>query len=111
MQAGEVSGFLLNTCGNAANLMARAGFVDITRVPFKWPINQWPREEKYKRLGYMTRTNFVSGIEAMTLALFTRFLGWSREGVLEFIERVRADFQDTSKHAYFNLYVTYGRKP
>jgi hypothetical protein len=111
VQAGEASGFLLTTCGDAARLMGEAGFVDITRVPFKWPINSWPREEKYKRIGWYAEVNFCMGIEAMTLALFTRFLGWTREAVLEFVERVRADFRDTSKHAYFDLYVTYGRKP
>jgi hypothetical protein len=111
VQAGEASGFLLTTCGDAEKLMAEAGFVDITRVPFMWPINPWPRDEKYKRLGWYTETNFLEGLEAMTLALFTRFLGWTREAVLEFVERVRADFQDTSKHAYFDLYVIYGRRP
>jgi hypothetical protein len=110
MEAAEKSGFLLNTCGKVAQMMADAGFVDIMRVPFKWPINRWPVGSKYKQLGDWTELNFSVGMEAMSLALFTRFLGWSREEVLEMVPYVINEWRDRRRHGYFNLYITYGRR-
>ncbi|EON97447.1 putative methyltransferase domain-containing protein [Phaeoacremonium minimum UCRPA7] len=111
VEAGEKSGFSLTTCGQAADMMQNAGFVDIGRIPFKWPINQWPREPKWKEVGQCTEHNFHHGVETMMLALFTRFMGWTREEVVEFSNAVKQEFHDVRKHAYFDLYVTYGRKP
>ncbi|TPX15023.1 uncharacterized protein E0L32_004853 [Thyridium curvatum] len=111
LEAGERSGFHLNTCGKAAEMMKDAGFVDIVRIPFKWPMNRWPKDPRAKQIGGWVLENFTLGVETICLALFTRFMGWTKEQVVEFADSVRADFQDHNKHTYFNLYVTYGRKP
>lgn len=92
-------------------MMRRAGFVDVVQLPYMWPMNPWPRDQRLKQLGRWTEENFVEGCEAMSMALFTRNLGWTRDEVVEFSARVRADMADAQKHAYFPLYVTYGRKP
>ncbi|TLS28678.1 hypothetical protein PpBr36_01064, partial [Pyricularia pennisetigena] len=111
MEAGERSGFKLDECGRVADMMRAAGFVDVVRVPFCWPVNRWPRDQKLKQIGLWAQENFVEGCEAMSMALFTRFMGWTRDEVVDFSARVRADLADTSIHAYFPIYVTYGRKP
>ena len=111
MQAGERSGFLLDTCGQAAEMMEAAGFVDIVRVPYKWPMGPWPKLSQQKKLGLWVLENFDMGVEAMCMALFTRFLGWNEEQVRDFAERVRLDFHNPKYHTYFNMYVVYGRKP
>ncbi len=112
LEAGQRSGFRLDTCGEAAAMMRAAGFVDVTRVPFKWPLGPWAKQMEYKRLGNWVLENFDLGVEAMCLALFTRFLdGWTKERVEAFAKEVQAEFHNRDYHAYFNLYVTYGRKP
>lgn len=111
MEAAGRSGFLLDTCERAADMMRQAGFVDIVRIPYKWPINQWPRDTKHKTIGEWTEANFVFGLESIMLALFTRFLGWRKEEVWDFISRVIVDWRDVRNHGYFEIYVTYGRKP
>ncbi|CAK7269792.1 hypothetical protein SEPCBS57363_003779 [Sporothrix epigloea] len=111
MEASAKSGFLLNTCGRAAELMREAGFVDIVRVPYKWPIGRWAKSEKMKIIGAGVRDNFLGGAETMSLALFTRFLDWSLDEVKKFSEQVRYDMCVSNYHTYFDLYVTYGRKP
>ncbi|TLD14424.1 uncharacterized protein PgNI_03956 [Pyricularia grisea] len=111
MEAGERSGFKLDECGRVADMMRAAGFVDVVRVPFCWPVNRWPRDQRLKQLGLWAEENFAEGCEAMSMALFTRFMGWTKEEVVDFSARVRADLSDTSIHAYFPIYVTYGRKP
>ncbi|OHF01444.1 methyltransferase domain-containing protein [Colletotrichum orchidophilum] len=94
MEAGQRSGFLLDTCGRAAEMMTNVGFVDIVRIQFKWPINQWPRDVKHKTLGVWTEANFSVGLESMTLALFTRFMGWRKEEVWDFSANVIAEWRD-----------------
>ncbi|KJR83426.1 sam domain protein [Sporothrix schenckii 1099-18] len=111
MEASKKAGFLLNTCGKAADFMREVGFVDIVRVPYKWPIGRWPKNERMKELGGLVRENFVGGVESMSLALCTRFLGWSLDDVKTFAAEVRYDMSNSSYHTYFDLYVTYGRKP
>jgi len=111
MEASEKSGFLLNTCGKAVDFMKDAGFVDIVRIPYKWPIGRWPKNERMKELGGMVRENFIGGVETMSLALFTRFLGWNLDEVQTFTEQVRNDMCNSTHHTYFDIFVTYGRKP
>lgn len=91
--------------------MADAGFIDIVEIPFMWPQNRWPKDKHFKELGLWTRENFTSGAEAMSLALLTRGLGWTREEVVVFVARVKNDMRDPRIHAYWPLYVVYGRKP
>lgn len=110
VEAGEKSGFLLTTCEGAGDMMHEAGFVDIVRIPYKWPINEWPREPKWKEVGKRTAVNFRDGMSGIMMALFTRFMGWSKEQVEEFSAQVDKEWQDTRVHAYFNIWVTYGRK-
>lgn len=111
MEAGRRSGFLLDTAGRAEEMMRDAGFVDIVRRRFHWPVGVWPLGRKNKEVGLYTRENFADGVETICLALFTRFLGWTQESVTEFANLVRNDFRDPSMHAYFDIWVTYGRKP
>ncbi|ROW14650.1 hypothetical protein VPNG_03213 [Cytospora leucostoma] len=110
VEAGEKSGFLLTTCERAGDMMHEAGFVDIVRIPYKWPINEWPREPKWKEVGKRTAVNFRDGMSGIMMALFTRFMGWNKEQVEEFCAQVDTEWPDTRVHAYFNLWVTYGRK-
>lgn len=111
VEAGDKSGFKLTTCEQAGDMLHQAGFVDIVRIPYKWPINEWPREAKWKEVGRRTGINFRSGIEAIMMALLTRYMGWTKEQVEEFSAQVDREWQDTRIHAYFNLWITYGRKP
>jgi hypothetical protein len=31
--------------------MERAGFTDVVQTVYKWPMNRWPKDRKYKELG------------------------------------------------------------
>ena len=46
----------------------------------------------------------------MSLALFTRALGWSVDGLTIFLAQVRADLKNRNYHAYWNFWAIYGRK-
>ncbi|KAH9235540.1 hypothetical protein K456DRAFT_1834240 [Colletotrichum gloeosporioides 23] len=94
-----------------ARMMEAAGFEGVTEWTSKWPMNRWPRDPHYKEIGMWTHANLDTGLEGLTLALFTRFLGWSRDETLAFCAEVRMALRDCRTHAYLPIYVVYGRKP
>ncbi|KAK6226912.1 TAM domain methyltransferase [Colletotrichum tabaci] len=93
------------------NLMIEAGFVDVEMQMFKWPHNEWPKEPRYKKLGYWTQENFGAALEAICMAPFTRVLDWTRDEVNVFLIDVRKDLKNKSYHAYCPVYCIFGRKP
>ncbi|KAL1892996.1 hypothetical protein Sste5346_006676 [Sporothrix stenoceras] len=92
-------------------LMEQCGFEDVTQTIYKWPINRWPRDKKYKDLGMWSLANMDSALEPSSLAPLTRALGWSREEVLVLVSKARKVLRDTNVHAYWPIYVVHGRKP
>lgn len=92
-------------------MMEAAGFVDVVERKYKWPTYTWPRDKKHKELGFWCYENFGGGLEGFCMAPFTRALGWSKEAVTVFAAAVRRDMRDRSIHAYWPIYVIYGRKP
>ncbi|KAK1460629.1 TAM domain methyltransferase [Colletotrichum cuscutae] len=87
------------------------GFVDVELSRYKWPVNTWPNEAKYKELGAYNHENIVGAVEALAMALFTRALRWSREEVEGFLGDVRRDLRNPEFHAYFPVYFIVGKKP
>jgi SAM-dependent methyltransferase len=58
-----------------------AGFLDVQEVVFKMPMNQWPRDRHLKILGRMSEDNWLSGLQALSLAPFSRTLSWSKDEI------------------------------
>lgn len=48
--------------------------------------------------------NMLDGLQASTLALFTRALGWEAPQVELFLSGVRKEAKDKNIHSYANLY-------
>lgn len=109
-EAASKAGFPLEAISHVPGMMKAEGFHDVVAIPIKWPINPWPRDEKYKQLGWWVMENFVWGCESMSLALFTRALGWDADEVRVFMAQVRHDLRNPKIHAYWNFWVVYGRK-
>ncbi|KAJ4207056.1 hypothetical protein FSOLCH5_008751 [Fusarium solani] len=93
------------------DLLKEAGFVDIVETRFKWPSNRWPKDKKFKELGAWNNENASSALEALTMAPFTRGLGWSREEVEVFLTDLRRDWNNPKIHAYWPICAVYARKP
>ncbi|KAF2008623.1 S-adenosyl-L-methionine-dependent methyltransferase [Aaosphaeria arxii CBS 175.79] len=109
--AASKAGFPLDAISRVPQMMKDSGYVDIVATPVKWPINTWPRDARYKELGRWVLENFSWGCESMSLALFTRALGWSQEEVQVFMAAVRTDLRTRRYHAYWNFWIVYGKKP
>ncbi|KAF6837105.1 methyltransferase domain-containing protein [Colletotrichum plurivorum] len=92
-------------------LLEDAGFVDVTIDRYKWPLNTWPKDPKYKELGIWEHENVMAGLEAFALAPLTRAHGWTQMEVQVFLIEVRKELRDRSIHAYSPAYCIIGRKP
>ncbi|KAF6828005.1 hypothetical protein CMUS01_08766 [Colletotrichum musicola] len=92
-------------------ILKDVGFVDVTIVPFKWPMGPWAKDPYYKELGEWALANALEGLEAWTMAALTRALDWSPEEVQVLLAQVRKDLKDQSIHHYCPLWVIYAKKP
>jgi hypothetical protein len=78
-----------------------AGFVNVERKVFKWPIKTLPKDPKHKQVGLWTLANIEGNLETISMALMTRGLGMTREEVEVFLVGVRKDLRDRRIHAYW----------
>lgn len=86
-------------------LMREVGFVDVVVRPFKIPIGRWPADPRLKEAGLYQLYAMLEGIEALTLAIFTRCLGWEPERTQVFLASVRKEFKATKRYTYWPWYV------
>ncbi|KAI8242063.1 putative methyltransferase tdiE [Colletotrichum sp. SAR 10_99] len=82
-------------------MMLEVGFVDVRLKLHKLPINDWPKDQRYKNIGTWTYDNVTNGLEAMVMAPYTRALEWTRNEVNIFLVDVRKDLKNGHFHAYY----------
>ncbi|TDZ31143.1 Secondary metabolism regulator LAE1 [Colletotrichum spinosum] len=92
-------------------LLEEAGFEAVEERRERWPLNPWPKDPKAKELGLWCHSAIVKGVDSISLALFTRILGWSKEETIVFNAEVRNETKKSSIHGYFPVYAAWGRKP
>jgi hypothetical protein len=74
------------------------------------PVGTWPRDKKLKELGMYQKENMILGVEAFTLAMFTRALNWSFEECQILIAETKNEFRkEKCLISYFHF--IYGQKP
>ncbi|KAL3419538.1 methyltransferase domain-containing protein [Phlyctema vagabunda] len=101
----------INSAESYKQQMIDAGFEDVIEVKNKWPTNRWPKDRHMKELGMWNHENIAGSLSGLTMAMYTRGLGWTAEEVEVFCTEVRKEMRDTKIHAYFDIYTVYGRKP
>jgi SAM-dependent methyltransferase len=93
------------------SMMEAVGFVNVTEERLVIPGNAWPKGKDQKKMGLWQMTNFLDGIHAVTMTVFTKGLGMSREEVEILLVDVRNDIKNLGVHFYFLTYFVYGQKP
>ena len=93
----------INQTDQYKEMFVKAGFDDVYQQMFKWPSNQWPKDKKYKTLGLWNLANIDSGLEGLTLFLFTRGLGMTKEECLLYCSEARKEIRDPKIHAYWPM--------
>lgn len=104
-------------------MLIEAGFEDVVEVRYKWPQNRWPKDKKLKELGerliswswnfggmadllypgMWMHENFSTGLAGLSMAVFTRGLGWSQEELEVFLADVRKSMKDPNVHGYYPM--------
>ena len=51
VEASEKMGSSLGMASTHKQRLIDAGFVNVVQKVYKWPINDWPRDETYKEIG------------------------------------------------------------
>ncbi|KAF7625565.1 hypothetical protein AFLA_002424 [Aspergillus flavus NRRL3357] len=106
----SVQGKTFRIVDEAKDRIKKAGFVDVVECRYKCPIGPWPKDSHFKLLGKLNRVYAEEAIGGYAMMLFTTILGWIRDEVEVYLERMRGTLRDPSIHAYQEMVVVYGRK-
>ncbi|KAE8149547.1 S-adenosyl-L-methionine-dependent methyltransferase [Aspergillus avenaceus] len=88
-----------------------AGSVDVQDHVLKTPVGLWPRNPALKELGQWMQVQTVEAVEPLSLAVFTRVLGWTEQQCRGLFAKVRAEFKGTRRQIYVCTHFIYGRRP
>lgn len=75
------------------------------------PLGPWVRDPKLKELGYYERLHMNDSVEAHSMALYTRVLGYSAEEAQVTFAMIRKEFNDKNLHLYTVYRFFTGRRP
>ncbi|KAH6714744.1 S-adenosyl-L-methionine-dependent methyltransferase [Leptodontidium sp. MPI-SDFR-AT-0119] len=90
--------------------METVGFENVIEIQNKWPTREWPKDPKMKEIGMWNKENMLGDLHGISVALFTRGLGWSNEELEVFLASVRKEWMTSSVHVYFPIYTVYAQK-
>ncbi|EKD21152.1 methyltransferase domain-containing protein [Drepanopeziza brunnea f. sp. 'multigermtubi' MB_m1] len=91
--------------------MIAAGFINVTETIHIIPNNRWPKDKRLKEIGMWQTENFKTGGESLSLAMFTRILGWTKQELQIFMAQVKAEYRNPRIHSYFEYIAVVGQKP
>ncbi|ESZ91133.1 hypothetical protein SBOR_8497 [Sclerotinia borealis F-4128] len=97
--------------GSQKKWMIDAGFVDVHDQVYKVPIGPWPKDKRLKEIGMYYQAQCLDAVEPISMALFTRVLGYSFEEAQVTMVGPRTDMKNPSNHVYMKFHFVYGRKP
>lgn len=101
----------INIIEKLANKVENAGFMDVKEDVLKIPIGAWPKNRKLKEIGRFMQVHAMESVEPLTLAVFTRILGWNEMECRVLIAKAREEFKNTRQQLYVYAHFIYGRKP
>ena len=81
----------------------QAGFVDVHEEIYKLPVNSWPKDPQFKMLGRFTESNLLDGLQAFSLQMFQKGLGWTKDEIEVYLVHVRKAISDRNVHAYHKM--------
>ncbi|KAH7034208.1 S-adenosyl-L-methionine-dependent methyltransferase [Macrophomina phaseolina] len=111
VDAGERLGKTFEISEHMSELIGRAGFVDVVKKQFIWPIGPWSDDEHLRELGRWNLKNWEDGMEGWVMALLTRVHGWSYEEVQNYRAQLLRGVKSREVKAWHNVCVVYARKP
>lgn len=81
-------------------------FENVNYTELFCPIGTWPKDPRLKEIGRYFRAEMVdSAVESYSLALFTRFGGWTSLEVQVLLAHLRKELLSNKMHIYTMLWV------
>lgn len=77
-----------------------ADFVHVGIVELKWPIAPWRADERLKEAGTFVMVSKLKNIIGVSLAVFTRMLGWGLKELEVYLVAVRREWKAKGIHAF-----------
>ena len=111
IDCGEMTGKTFRVANLSAQWLAEAGFEDVHQRWYKVPVGPWPKDKRLKEVGIANYHYCLQGCEGWALFLLTKVLQWRIEVVQVFIAQFRNQLNNRKNHAYYNIGVTWARKP
>ncbi|KAI4688976.1 hypothetical protein J4E81_007693 [Alternaria sp. BMP 2799] len=111
VEMGDRFGKTFTIWEESAERIRRAGFVDVTVMEYKWPMNGWPTDKKLKNIGRWNQLRLMDGVEGFMLRLLTQVGGWSVARAQLHLAQMRKELKSYRTHAYLPGTVVYARKP
>ncbi|KAI9668987.1 MAG: hypothetical protein M1829_005215 [Trizodia sp. TS-e1964] len=84
-------------------MLDQAGFSDIQEMIIKAPLNPWPTNLHEKEVGRWYSIFLNEGLEALSMAAFTRVYRWSQADVVRLTAEARKEIINKRIHAYNNM--------
>ena len=81
--------------------MEASGFVNVTVRTFKCPVGTWPADRRLREVGAFQLVAMLDGLQGLTIALWTRFLGWGEQEIEVFLAKLRGDWRNPKIHSYW----------
>lgn len=103
IEAAKNLGRPLDTAKDYKAQLIAAGFENVVEKRYMWPQNIWPKDPNLKMLGAWMHENFSSSLSGLSMALYTRGLGWTQEEVEVFLVDVRKSMKDRTVHGYYPM--------
>lgn len=111
VKAGVKSGRRLDIAKDTRERLEAVGYVDIVQKVEIWPVGSWPKDPRLKEIGTFGGLGVLESLEAFSLGLLTRYLGFSVDEVKELCDQVREELLEGKNKYYFQAWFIYGRKP
>jgi SAM-dependent methyltransferase len=110
--AGLKIGIDMHVPGNLGDALHKAGFRDIQRYDFAWPVGgEWPKSRKQKLLGRFAYQDLMEWLPSSAMRLYTRVLGWEAPAVEAFLAEVKEEIASYRDCFYQPSVFWVARKP
>ncbi|KAL4755744.1 class I SAM-dependent methyltransferase [Aspergillus foveolatus] len=91
--------------------LKKAGFINVNHQWVGLPLNTWLDDEHENNVAQWYNLAFLESIDIMSLAPFSRVLGWKREDISRFAKRAKNEASNKDIHAFNVLHIIYAQKP
>lgn len=109
-EASSRFGKRLNCVTEMKSAFTDVAFENVSHEIYKVPIGRWPKDRRLREIGIFLQAQMLDSVEPVSMAYFTRVLGWTKEETLVYIARVRKEFQNDRSCLYVYCHFLRGQK-